>query len=92
MKYYKIVENGYILLFGTNCGGTEITREEYDELQEVFQSRPIPEAGYDYRLKEDLTWEQYEVPTDPEPVEEDAGEEDYQNALEEFGVNFDEEE
>lgn len=60
--FYKIVENGYITVIGTGDGGKRISEGEYKHLQHVIKNRPIPETGFDYRLKEDLTWELYECP------------------------------
>ena len=31
----------------------------------IIRNRPIPEAGYDYRLRVDLTWELVEAPAEP---------------------------
>ena len=65
MRYYKIVESGYLAVIGTGNGGTEITKEEYENILTVINEKPIAESGYDYRLKEDLTWETYELPIIP---------------------------
>ena len=62
MRYYKIVESGYLVVIGTGNGGAEITKEEYENILTVINEKPIAESGYDYRLKEDLTWETYELP------------------------------
>jgi len=72
--YYKMIEDGYITSIGTGAGQTEITQEEYNEILSLIQSRPIPEAGFDYRLRTDLTWEQVERPIedDPELSEQEA--------------------
>ena len=68
MRYYKIVSGGYLVVVGTNIGGEEITTEEYQTTLDIIRSRPTPPAGFDYRLKTDLTWEQYELPAaDPDP-------------------------
>ena len=61
MKYFKTVENGYIVAVQTVIGQTEITEEEYNSLLEVIHNKPIAESGFDYRLKEDLGWELYEI-------------------------------
>lgn len=54
---------------GVDCGGTEVSREEYEELLAVIQDRPV-EARKGFRLKEDLTWEGYDLPE----VSEEIGE------------------
>lgn len=60
-KYFKTMQNGYIPYITTGSGDIEITKEEYDNIFEVICNRPENEPGIDYRLKEDLTWESYEV-------------------------------
>jgi hypothetical protein len=64
--YYKIITDGYIMVVGTGNGGISITKEEYESLISHIHNRPEAEEGYDYRLKEDLTWELYELPIVPE--------------------------
>ena len=67
MRFYKVVENGYIASIGTGNGGTEITESEYNEILTVIHNKPQATATMDYRLKTDLTWESYEKEPDPEP-------------------------
>ena len=62
MRYYKQVENDYLLSIGTGSGHEEITAEEYENILAIIKSRPTAEAGYGYRLKTDLTWELRELP------------------------------
>ena len=56
MKYFKTVENGYIIAIQTVEGKTEITEQEYNEILNAIHNKPVAENGY-YRLKENLTWE-----------------------------------
>lgn len=73
MRYYKTIDNGFITVIGTGAGGTEITEAEYNEILAVIQSKPPRTETTDYRLREDLTWEEYEVePPDPDPDVDDA--------------------
>lgn len=88
-KYYKNIEGDYITAIGTGIGDVEITKEEYEAILEIIRSRPIPEAGYDYKLKTDLTWELVEAPVPEEDPE--ATEADYLEALAELGVTVNEE-
>lgn len=60
MRYYKIIDNGYIFGIGTGSGGTEITQEEYDAIMSAIQSRPSDADTTGYRLTTALTWESYE--------------------------------
>jgi len=75
MRYFAIIENGYILSIGKGQAqmGTEISQERYDEILIVIKACPkAQDTGY--RLKEDLTWESYHIDP-PEPSEEiDAAE------------------
>ena len=66
MRYYKLIENGYLIAIGTGAGGVEITEEEYNSILVHIRSCPEAPSGYGYRLKEDLTWELYELPIIPE--------------------------
>lgn len=67
MRYYKQVNNGYIIVIGSGTGGTEIAESEYNEILSVIHNKPQGTATTDYRLREDLTWEEYEIPPMPEP-------------------------
>ena len=70
---YKIIENGYILAIGDGNQGEQITQKEYDSIIEVVRNKPPHTETTDYRLRENLTWEAYELPPLPEP-EPDAEE------------------
>ena len=69
MRYYKIINGEYLKAIGTGNGGIEITEAEYNELLSVIQNRPAPDPGYGYKLKNDLTYERYEMPpAEPEEL------------------------
>lgn len=70
MRYYKIIDGGYILGIGTGLDGEEITEQEYADIYAVIQSRPEPPDGYDYRLKENMEWELVEMPVFEEAEED----------------------
>ncbi len=70
MKHYKQTVNNYIIAIGTGPGGTEITEAEYNEILSIIQNRPQTE-GKGYRLKTDLTWEEYDLPPEPELSDDD---------------------
>lgn len=72
MSKNKVIENGYILAIGENLKGDEIAEAEYNEIMSVIKSVPHAE-GKGYKLKDDLTWEEYDL---PEPVEEDLSAEE----------------
>lgn len=74
MRYYKLVENGYITAIGTGGGGTEITEMEYNTIMSVIQSKPKWIGTTDYHLKTDLTWEAYERISEEPSDEIDADE------------------
>ena len=65
MRYYKMIIDGYLVAVGSGSGGTEIEEAEYNNLLEIIHNKPIAESGYDYRLREDLEWELYELPIIP---------------------------
>lgn len=74
MRHYKIIENGYITSIGTGGDGTWINETEYNTILTAIQNKPARVGDIDYRLKEDLTWEQYErhdpvVPEELDPEE-----------------------
>lgn len=66
MRYFKQKSDDYLTAIGTGLGGTEITETEYNAIMAVIQSRPTAE-GKGYRLRVDLTWEEYDLPPEPEP-------------------------
>ena len=72
MNYYIITENGYIkrIELSNYSSGQNITEAEYNEIMAIIQNRPTAE-GKGYRLKSDLTWEEYDLPPVPEPSDDD---------------------
>ena len=70
MRYYKNISDNYILAIGTGYGNDEISEQEYNEIMSVIRSCPN-EEGKGYRLKADLTWEEYDLPPVPEPSDDD---------------------
>lgn len=67
--YTKFVNDGYIVFVSSdNSGNVEITESEYNEIMTAIKNRPTPSEGKGYRLKEDLTWEEYDLPV---PSEDD---------------------
>lgn len=82
MRYYKITDNAYFVGIGTGGGGEEITESEYAEILAVIRDKPTVRDGYDYRLKTDLTWEEYELPpVEPEPLTDEEALTRYANEL-----------
>ena len=74
MRFYKQTSDGYIISIGTGAGGTEITESEYNEIMSAIHSKPETTETLDYQLKDDLTWESFEVEpvTDPDIDETEA--------------------
>lgn len=63
MTYHKAVIDGYIVSVGTSkVGNGNSTEHEYNEILSALRNAPIAPTGYGYRLREDLTWELYELP------------------------------
>ena len=69
-RYYKQTDDVYILAIGTGYGGEEISETEYNEIIAIIQNRPTAESK-GYRLKTDLTWEEYDLPPVLEPSNDD---------------------
>lgn len=73
MRFYKQILSGFIVAIGTNIGGTGITETEYNEILSIIHNKPPATNTVDYRLREDLTWEEYEIDhPDSDPEIEDA--------------------
>lgn len=70
MRYYKQLSDNYILAIGTGNGGEEITEAEYNNIMTIIRNRPQAE-GKGYKMKADLTWEEYDLPPEPEPSDDD---------------------
>lgn len=82
MRFYKIIDSGYIISIGTGSGGAEITEQEYAEILAVIRDKPTAQEGHDYRLKTDMTWEEYELPpVEPEPLTDEKALTRYANEL-----------
>lgn len=39
MRYFEIIENGYLISIGTGSGGTEITESEYNALLSMIREK-----------------------------------------------------
>ena len=70
-RYYAIIENERLVMIGIGQGGTEITESEYNQIMDIIQTRPTPPDGKGYHLKTDLTWEEYDLPSEPDTPEEE---------------------
>lgn len=82
MRKFKTIEDGCIISIGTGFGGTEITEQEYAEILAVIRNKPTAREGFDYRLKTDLTWEEYKLPPiEPEALTDEEALTRYANAL-----------
>ena len=71
MRYYKILQDGYILSIGKGAGGEDMTESEYTQILDSIRNKPAAPDGYEYRLKSDLTWERLELPVAPEDTDPD---------------------
>lgn len=70
MRYYKDIKDEIIIGVGTgDAGGTEIDKEEYDQIKQLINEKPDDTELYIYVLKTDLTWEQQNRPSDIPYVE-----------------------
>lgn len=85
--YAKLIDSGYICAVGVAILGESITEAEYNEILALIAEKPSAPSGYIYKLRADtLEWELVELPPEPDPGEEDAEIEDYEQALAELGV------
>ena len=85
MRYFKNIQNNIINYVSTGYGGIEITESEYITIMTVIRNRPSAE-GKGYRLRTDLTWEEYDLPPVP-PIEEEVTLDDALAMLRELGVD-----
>ena len=61
--YKKVVKDGYIIAIGTNLIGDDISVNEYATIKTKLISLQKKE-GKGYKLREDLTWEEFDLPND----------------------------
>lgn len=71
MRYFESQKDGYILGVGKGLFGTEIDVSRYNAVLAALPLKPPATETTDYRLKVDLTWEEYDVPPMPEPEPDD---------------------
>lgn len=74
MRYYKTYDDGYIISVGSGGQqGETITKDEYDEIVNVIKNIPIKD-GYYYRLKLNLSYEEFKAEEIEIPIEPDDSE------------------
>lgn len=71
MQYFKTIVEGFIISIGTGPNGN-ITEAEYNQILSAIHDKPARTETTDYKLREDLTWEAYEVEPTPAPEPTDA--------------------
>ena len=59
--YQKNIKDGYIISVVRGVSVGNISEIEYNHICEIIQNKPIAEDGFDYRLREDLSWEKYKI-------------------------------
>ena len=64
--YQKNVANGYIISIVKGIKDGNITEQEYSQIVDKIQKKPIAPIGYEYRLRNDLIWELRELPAEEE--------------------------
>lgn len=62
MKYYKQVCEDHIVLVGIDCGGIEISENEYTNIMNMVLVKPDDPSGFVYMLNNSLVWELVELP------------------------------
>ena len=66
--FYKVIINDNLIVIGTGNGGEMITKEEYEQIRSMIQTKPTAPNGFDYQLKADLRWELIENPIIDEEI------------------------
>lgn len=61
--FKQLSSDGYIAAIGRGTNGVEVDAAEYAAIDAAIKDKPTAEAGYSYRLRDDLTWERVEAPT-----------------------------
>jgi hypothetical protein len=60
MKYYKVVEDGYISVIGEDICGQEISEEEYQNILDAISAKPEDTENISYRLQDiSLVWKAF---------------------------------
>lgn len=76
MRFFKDCSDGIIYTIGKGACGSEISETEYNNILSIIRHKPLGTETVDYRLREDLTWEEYIIePFDsPEETVDDKAE------------------
>lgn len=74
MRYYKHIQDGFIIAIGTGGGGVEITETEYESILAAISNKPARTETTDYHLTESLEWVEYERIEPPDESEPSAEE------------------
>lgn len=74
MRYFEIDVEESIISYGVGALGIEITEERYRAIKQAVSEKPLEMEGKVYRLKTDLTWEEYDLPIPSEDDELDDAE------------------
>lgn len=96
MRYYKLIEanTNKLIAIGTNCGGTEITEAEYNELLSIIHTKAdLVNRVYNGEITIDAVPEEWREEIQRRvderiaaDAEAEANAEDYEAALREMGV------
>lgn len=82
MRQYKTVSGGYLVSIGIGINGEEITNKEYCEILSIIRNKPKAREGFGFRLKTDLTWEEYALPPiEPNPPTDEEALTRYVNTI-----------
>ena len=83
MRFFKQIDNGYLIAIGEGDGETEIAESEYRSVMQKIQEKPAAPEGFRYRLRADtLEWELAALP-EPAPEPEEVSSEEIAAAIEE---------
>ena len=70
-------------MIGIGQNGTAISEDEYNKILSVIRAKPPRVGTTDFHLREDLTWEEYEIPEVEPDSEEEVDAEEIAAAIEE---------
>lgn len=65
MRFYKIIQNGFLECVGQGLDGEEITEQEYNDLLAIIRNKPADPEGYIYRINEANEYVLVEAPPAP---------------------------
>jgi len=79
MRFFKYIDDDYLLGIGKGSGGIEITESEYDEIMSIIQNIPQETNEIGYKLTTSLEWESYKK--EPQTEQEELNDSETLNII-----------